>query len=700
MTTNLLAREKSPYLLQHKDNPVAWRPWGQEAFAEARRLNRPVFLSIGYSTCHWCHVMAHESFENAETAELMNESFINIKVDREERPDVDRMYMAFVQATTGGGGWPMSVWLTPEGKPFFGGTYFPPRDMYGRAGFPNIIRQIQRLWTENPAAVEQEGSRMMQALDSLARPGMPTNSLPGRDALDEAFERFATSFDSVDGGFGGAPKFPRPAVFNFLLRYSTLAENERGGRAREMVLHTLHKMAAGGMYDHLGGGFHRYSVDATWHVPHFEKMLYDQAQAAVSYLEAWQLTKEDFFARIVRETLDYVLREMTHAGGAFFSAEDADSLLSHEGKEHAEGAFYVWTEGEILEVLGLEDGEKFCRHYGVKEEGNVAPENDPHGEFTGRNILIEREPAVEGDEELAISRTKLFARRAHRPRPHLDDKILTAWNGLMISAFAKAGAALQEERYLAAAKKAARFVLEELQKDGQLLRSWRDGASDIAAFAEDYAFFIQGLLDLHEATQETGFLKRAEELQRTQDENFRDEEGGSYFSSRADDPLLPIRMKEDYDGAEPSANSISALNLLRMARIFHRDEWEEYARGIIAAHREQIEQAATAVPQMLVALDLALSPPAQHVIAASKEDSGAEWLRKEHETFLPRRVLLLSRGDASDETLPQEVREMKAAAGKPALYICEDFTCRAPLTEPGEIKLTAKGIIPASPESR
>ena len=683
MSQNLLAGEKSPYLLQHKDNPVAWRPWGEAAFADARSLGKPVFLSIGYSTCHWCHVMAHESFENNDIAALMNEHFINIKVDREERPDVDRLYMAFVQATTGSGGWPMSVWLTPDGKPFFGGTYFPPESRYGRAGFPDILRQIAKLWSDDRARIESEGNRVVEALRDMnsgeGDPAFPEDDLP----LARAYERFASSFDDEEGGFGSAPKFPRPSVLNFLFRYAGRADLSHGQHAIQMALFTLRKMADGGMRDHLGGGFHRYSVDRYWHVPHFEKMLYDQAQLIVSYTEAWQLTQEEIFARIARETADYVLREMTHAEGGFFSAEDADSLLAHGRPEHAEGAFYVWTQQEILDALGAEAGEEFCRHYGVIAEGNSPAESDPQGEFQGKNILIQREP---GDSDsLAASRATLFHLRASRPRPHLDDKILTAWNGLMISALAKAGAALQEPTYVAAAAKASLFIESRLARDGRLLRSWREGASDIPGFAEDYAFLIQGFIDLYEATLEERWITRAVELQSVQDELFWDESGGSYFSSPAGDPLIAVRLKDDYDGAEPSANSISALNLLRLARMMHDDRCEKMARRILAAHRIQIAQAPTAVPQMLAALDLALSAPAQAVIVGRKGSASVDtWLSRLHRDFAPRRsVLRAAAGSILGKNNPALAEMASREMPEAALYLCENFTCQAPIADPG-----------------
>lgn len=679
MSTNLLRGEKSPYLLQHQDNPVEWRPWGQEAFDEARRLNKPVFLSIGYSTCHWCHVMAHESFENEAIAKLMNETFINIKVDREERPDVDRLYMAFVQSTTGSGGWPMSVWLTPDGKPFFGGTYFPPDDRYGRAGFPNIIMQISELWRKDADRISAEGNRVIAALASVNQPS-ENQFQADAQPLIRAYEKFSASFDEEEGGFGGAPKFPRPAVLNFLLRYASGLDDATGQRALQMTLSTLRKMAAGGLRDHLGGGFHRYSVDAHWHVPHFEKMLYDQAQLVVSYTEAWQITHEEAFSSIARETLDYVLREMTHAQGAFFSAEDADSLLSPDGPEHAEGAFYVWTEEEIHEVLGDKEAAEFCRHYGVQPEGNTPRESDPHGEFTGKNILIERvETAVES---LPDSRAKLFSRRAKRPRPHLDDKILTAWNGLMISALAKAGAAFDEPRYVEAARKAALFLRDELVADGKLLRTWRNGASPIPGFAEDHAFLIQGLLDLYEADFDTEWLQWALQLQAQQDKLFWDEEGGSYYSSAAGDPLLAVRLKDDYDGAEPSANSISALNLLRFGRMLHEPAFEERGRRVIAAHHDQIERVPTGVPQMLVALDLALAAPAQAVVAGRRGEAGVNaWITRLHRDFHPRRVLMLADEGSPFVAQNPALAAMKPVDGRAALYLCENFTCQAPVTE-------------------
>lgn len=669
---NALASEKSPYLLQHKDNPVEWMPWGPEAFARARAEQKPVFLSVGYSTCHWCHVMARESFENPRTAELMNRAFVNIKVDREERPDVDRVYMAFVQATTGGGGWPMSVWLTPEGSPFFGGTYYPPGDRHGLTGFPQIIGQIEKLWTEDRGRIESEAARAIGELRAAAtRRGAGGTLQPAWIAGAQA--AFARSFDPRNGGFGGAPKFPRPSVTNFLLR--------GGDGPRRMAIETLRAISRGGIRDHLGGGFHRYSVDGFWHVPHFEKMLYDQAQIAASLSEAWLITRDPFFEAALRDTLGYVLRDMTHPAGGFYSAEDADSAISNGDGSHAEGAFYVWAKRDIEAALGEKSAGEFCAHYGVLPDGNAPDGSDPHGEFSGKNILFAA--GGTGADSIARSREILLAERGKRPRPHLDDKIVAAWNGLMVSAFAKAGAALGESRYIRAANRAAEFVRDRLLPGGDLRRSWRAGASEIAGFAEDYAFFIQGLLDLYEAGFELRWIRLAASLQARQDELFWG--GDAYFSSRAGDPLVPVRMKEDYDGAEPSANSVSALNLLRLGRMLHDDSLEEKAKMILAAHASLIGRAPTAVPQMLVALDLALAPPAQAVVAGGREES-EPLLRAISQTFRPRVVKVLLDSPEAIEFFAQKspaARAMGPVGGRPALYECENFTCRAPATSPG-----------------
>ena len=584
---NRLAAEKSPYLRQHADNPVDWQPWGEAAFAQARMEQKPIFLSIGYSTCHWCHVMAHESFENAAVAAVLNRDFIPVKVDREERPDVDRVYMAYVQATTGHGGWPLSAWLTPELKPFYGGTYFPPEDRQGRAGFVTVLNAIARHWREQRDKIETGAEEVVAALRRQAAgdgprenpaADTPLHEAAG-DAFEKAFQYFAGAFDPVHGGFGGAPKFPRPSTLNFLFRVAALqgAASELGAQAVQLATFTLQKMAEGGMHDQVGGGFHRYAVDAEWFVPHFEKMLYDQAQLAISYLEAKQATGREVFAWLARDIFDYVRRDLTNPRGGFYSAEDADSLVRAGSAEHAEGAFYVWTKEELARELG-DDAAFFCTHYGVEDGGNVA--HDPQGEFTGKNILMQRRSlsvtagefnlGVEAaSDKLLACHARLLAVRAQRPRPHLDDKIITAWNGLMISAFAKGAQVLGDEACLAAATRAAEFVQSELYdtKTGVLYRSWREGRGDIPAFAEDYAALIQGLLDLYEAGFEIRWLQWAEQLQARMDELFWDAAQGGYFNSRADDASIIVRLKEDYDGAEPSPNSLAAMNLVRLSRM-------------------------------------------------------------------------------------------------------------------------------------
>jgi uncharacterized protein YyaL (SSP411 family) len=677
---NHLARATSPYLLQHRDNPVAWHEWGEDAFARARSENKPVFLSIGYSTCHWCHVMAHESFENSEIAAVLNEYFVSIKVDREERPDIDRLYMAFVQATTGSGGWPMSVWLTPNAEPFFGGTYFPPTDRYGRPGFVTVLERIAEIWAREPANVLAQGAQVIEGLREGLRSAAPDGDLDAKP-ITAGYEAFARTYDATHGGFGGGPKFPRPSVFDFLLRVNA-------PQAREMTLHTLRKMAAGGMRDHLGGGFHRYSVDGEWHVPHFEKMLYDQAQLVNSYLDAWLITRDSGFADVARDTLAYVSRCLTHPEGAFFSAEDADSFFEHGKPEHGEGAFYVWTQEEITRLLEPEEAAIFCRHFGVEPNGNVLPETDPHGEFPGKNILIERESIAATAEAfgrdvdsirgiLAHARLVLVPAREARPKPHLDDKILSAWNGLMISAFARAGAALGDGAFLDAARRAARFLRERMfdSATGELFRTWREGKSAIRAFAEDYAFVIQALLDLYEADFDPDWLAWAIELQARQDALFFDEEISAYLGSAEGDPLVPLRLRDDYDGAEPSANSVSALNLLRLGWMLHDDTFIERARRIVGSFSAILRGMPSAVPKMLCALDMLLAPARQCVIAGGREAADTAALAHAvRRKFEPNRVLLLAGHTES-------TKGMHPIDGKAALYICKDFTCQAPVFE-------------------
>src|SRR6059036_1322991 len=704
--TNRLAHEKSPYLLQHAHNPVDWYSWGEEAFAKARQENKPIFLSVGYSTCHWCHVMAHESFENEEVAAIMNREFVNIKVDREERPDVDCVYMTFVQATTGGGGWPMSVWLMPDLKPFVGGTYFPPEDRYGQPGFKKVLERIGTAWKENHDKIVEQGGQIVAALrDSQSRPTDENKIDPS--ILDAAYQQLDRSYDPKEGGFGSAPKFPRPVTLNFLTRfYARDPKSDAGKHALEMALFTLRKMAAGGMHDHIGGGFHRYSVDRYWHVPHFEKMLYDQAQLAVTYLDAFQITRDRQYESVARDILDYVARDMTSKEGGFFSAEDADSPvvpgIGDPGhRKTAEGAFYVWTKKEIDAALG-DAADIFDFHYGVQAHGNAPEGSDPHDEFRGKNILIERHTIAqtaehfkksekEIGESLAQSREKLFSIRAKRPRPHLDDKIIAAWNGLMISAFARAAQVLDEPRHLEIATRAAKFLRRNLyeQKSKLLYRNYREGRSDIEGFADDYAFVIQGVLDLYQASFDVDWLKFATQLQETQDRLFFDEKNGGYFSTSGKDQSVFLRMKDDNDGAEPAASSVAALNLLRLAQFRDDKTMAERARKTIDAFATTLSHFPSAMPQMLVALDYSLSKPRQIVIAGKKDAPETKALLEEvRRHFLPKTVLLLADGSDGQKFLGEKneaIRAMSMVEGKPAAYVCENFTCKAPVTEPKQL---------------
>jgi uncharacterized protein YyaL (SSP411 family) len=720
---NRLANEKSPYLLQHAQNPVKWFPWGNEAFEKARRENKPIFLSIGYSTCHWCHVMAHESFEDDATAEIMNREFVNIKVDREERPDVDRVYMTFVQATTGGGGWPMSVWLTPQLEPFVGGTYFPPEDRYGHPAFRRVLQRIAEAWKNDREKISGQGANIVEALREAAKEEISAGKIEA-SILETAYQQFARSFDAHEGGFGGAPKFPRPVTLNFLTRFHARhPDSDSGQHALEMVLLTLRKMAGGGMHDHIGGGFHRYSVDGHWHVPHFEKMLYDQAQLASVYLDAFQITSDAEFAATTRDILDYIRRDMISPEGGFYSAEDADSPvvagiadLGH--RKNAEGAFYVWTKQEIDDALG-EDARVFSFHYGVEENGNVSAGADPHGEFAGKNILIERHsiaeterfrstgvppvgptgisPVDDDDDKivrrlLARSRQKLFSIRNKRPRPHLDDKIIAAWNGLMVSAFARGAQVMNDASYLETATRSADFIRANLYDESRqvLFRSYREGRGEVEGFADDYAFVIQGLLDLYEASFETRWLKFAFKLQRQMDALFWDNESGGYFTVTGRDANILLRLKEDNDSAEPAASSVGALNLARLSAIRSDPDLLARAKKTVNAFARQLAHFPSALPQMLVAFDFLGDAPQQIVIAG---DFGAPdtkaLLAEVHRHFLPNKILLLADGAEGQSYLgetSEAIRAMSMVDGKPAAYVCENFACQAPVTDGNELR--------------
>ncbi|HVM62187.1 MAG TPA: thioredoxin domain-containing protein [Verrucomicrobiae bacterium] len=679
---NRLIHETSPYLLQHAYNPVDWYPWGEEAFARARKENKPIFLSIGYSTCHWCHVMEHESFENDDIAAVMNRYFVCIKVDREERPDIDHIYMAAVQATTGSGGWPMSVWLTPDLKPFFCGTYFPPDARYGRPGFKELLERVHDVWETNHDAVVAQAGQIAEAVGRYATMGREGS---GERALDDAalplaFEQFRSSYDEVNGGFGGAPKFPRPVALNLLFRYFARTNDVA---ARDMAVHTLRAMGEGGMFDQLGGGFHRYSVDDHWLVSHFEKMLYDQAQLVSSYVDAYQITRDPFYADIARRTCDYVLRDMTSPEGGFYSAEDADS-------EGVEGKFYVWTRQEIEKALGKQ-ADAFCRAYGVTADGNWEG---------GSNVLHVASPDAA---KFTNERAKLFAIREKRVRPHRDEKILTAWNGLMISALARAAQALDDPEYreaadpafakgfgglaaghsnayLEAARRAARYLVANRLKDGRLTRT-----ATVPAMVEDYAFLGNGLVDLYETDFDPQWLVTATKLADTMLAQFYDAKAGGFFQTDGHDASVIVRAKEDYDGAEPSGNSMAAMLLLRLAQFADRANYRDAAEKTLQLFGDHLRKAPSTVPQMACALDFYLSKPKQIVIAGKPGTADAEaMLRAVRERYLPNAIVILADGAESQKMLTKLLpflESIKPIDGKATAYVCVNYACQLPTSD-------------------
>ncbi|KAJ1912925.1 hypothetical protein IWQ60_009438, partial [Tieghemiomyces parasiticus] len=853
--TNRLIHEKSPYLRQHAHNPVDWYPWGPEAFAKAQAENKPIFLSIGYSTCHWCHVMEHESFENEAIAQQLNRDFVSIKVDREAQPDVDKVYMMFVQATTGGGGWPLSAFLAPDLTPFFGGTYFPPKDRFGTRGFPTILEYISEAWKANGSRLQASGRNIIGQLRSALAKKPAAAGGDGAEWEDDpagkvawkqpvaAYHKLAAAFDSREGGFSRAPKFPTPVAMDFLLGFNyylaraggpgaplrlppgsldTLDEVQLEGIMRQlrvielsdsvkvttkassptatsapdihtplaqqvqreldnhryvaaqalfMVRFTLRKLAAGGIHDHVGQGFHRYSVDGQWHVPHFEKMLYDQAQLTRTYLDAYCLTGDTTLADTARDILTYVARDLTHPdGGGFYSAEDADSLPTPDASAKTEGAFYVWRQEELVTVLGEPLAKLFAHHYGVESKGNVDPHADPHGELKGRNVLIRRhtltgtlayyrqelaskgqetaekhtEPITLKDEVdlakvLADARDRLAAyRNEHRPRPFRDEKVVVSWNGLMIGAAARAASILGDPAYLKMATRAATFVRTHLYDatTHQLRRHWYEGgAAPIDGFAEDYAFLIQGLLDLYEASLDEAWLTWACQLQATQDRLFWDDEAeGGYFhtakpvkgggskgaaTAAAENPeQLILRLKDDHDGAEPSYNSVAARNLLRLAGFFGTTgsspsttaassetgaNYQAHAERTLACFSDTLDDAPQSMPAMLVAV-MQLLQGNQEIIVAGERDhpqtqAYLEYLHQGH--FMPNRVLMLADPSSHGELAQgngvvaeimanhrrqdegEEAIDTKVA---PQVYICENSTCGLPLSSLKELK--------------
>jgi hypothetical protein len=692
---NRLIDEKSPYLLQHAYNPVDWYPWGDEAFDKARRENKPIFLSIGYSTCHWCHVMEHESFENGPIAETMKKYYISIKVDREERPDVDKVYMSAVQAMTGSGGWPLSTFLTPDLKPFYGGTYFPPKDAHGRPGFPTVLERIHQFWEEEREKVSESAEQLITLLRQN-RGALPAEIDVDESVLKKTYHQFAAQYDPKYGGFGGGPKFPRPAVFDFLFRYFDRTNNPE---ALTMALTTLQSMARGGMYDQIGGGFHRYSVDEQWRVPHFEKMLYDQAQLVNSYLEAYQVTRDEFYARVARETLDYVLRDMTDPGGGFYSAEDADSPDPGNPSHSSEGAFYLWTKAEIEKILDIDDAKIFCHHFGVAEEGNALL--DPLGEFSGKNVLfgsftleqtakIFSRDEAEVESVLVRSRKKLFEVRNKRPRPQRDDKIITAWNGLMIGAFARASRIFDEPRYEKAASSAAHFVINTMCDKTALKRRYRDGEAKFEAQLDDYAFFIQGLLDAYETTFDVGLLKLALALHGTQVALFWDATEGGFHDFSGKDASILLRTKESYDGAEPAGNSVASMNLIRLSQITDDAILKKKTEKTLRLFNAKLQQAPHAMPFMMAAIVFFLSTPKQIVIAGEKTSPDTRRLLKEiTRRYHPNKIVLLADGNEGQEFLSERLPFMASMAPvekKATAYVCENYACNLPITDPAQFR--------------
>ncbi|PNU21679.1 thioredoxin domain-containing protein [Geothermobacter hydrogeniphilus] len=682
-TGNHLVGQKSPYLQQHAQNPVDWYPWGEEAFERARRENKLIFLSIGYSTCHWCHVMAHESFEDQQVAALLNADFVAIKVDREERPDIDQVYMQVTVALTGSGGWPLTVILTPEKVPVYAGTYFPKESRYGRPGLLDLLPQIAARWRQHPEHIRDSGR---QLLERLNRPRGTAVTDLGEELFERADTSFKSSFDARYGGFGQAPKFPRPHGLTYLLRRYRQTGDER---LLSIVTTTLDAMRRGGIYDQLGGGFHRYSTDREWLVPHFEKMLYDQAGLALAYLEAWQVTGRQRYADTVREILDYLLRDMRDPEGGFYAAEDADS-------EGVEGKFYLWRLAEVKKVLGAEDAVFFAAAYGIAPEGNFAA--DIRGEQPGMNILhLARSlPSLAVEHKmteaqlrarLAADRAELLAARDRRVRPQRDDKVLSAWNGLVISAFARAGRVLDAPVYLRTAQRTADFIQRMRDRQGRLLRRWREGDAAIPAFAEDYAFLARGLLDLYRADFDPRRLRQATALAQQLLDRFR-AAGGGFYDTADDAEQLVSRPQSLFDGALPSANSVALEVLARLYLLTGDDHWERAARKLLARFSAEVSDSPTRYAQLLQGAMLLLQPTRQVVLVGPPEaETTGQLLDILQHRYLPETSLLLLPPGQSAllADLAPHSAGMRMLGGRPTVYICRDFSCQKPLTDPAEV---------------
>ncbi len=658
LTPNKLIAEKSPYLQQHAYNPVQWHPWSDEAFEKAKREDRPIFLSIGYSTCHWCHVMEHESFEDDEVAKLMNDAFVSIKVDREERPDIDNVYMTACQMLTGSGGWPLTVIMTPEKKPFFVGTYYPKQSRYGRIGMVELIPKIKELWINKRDEVLESSDHIVQHLSQTTGSDALGEYDVNENILNSGFEMFNSRFDKVHGGFGDAPKFPTPHNLLFLLRYWKRYKNEN---ALEMVEKTLQSMRLGGIYDQIGFGFHRYSTDSEWLVPHFEKMLYDQAMLCLVYIEAYQITKNDFYKKTTEEIITYVLRDLTFKEGGFYCAEDADS-------EGVEGKFYVWKEDEIRKILSKEEADLIVKVFNVQRDGNYREESTR--EMTGDNIFHLKE--LIDKPSLESAREKLFNEREKRIHPHKDKKILTSWNGLMIAALAKASGIFENEKYLNTAKQAFEFISSKMIKDRILLHSYCEGEVKVIAHLDDYAFLIWGLLELYEASFEERYLKAAIDFNEYLLKYFWDENGGGfYFTSSVGEQLL-VRQKEIYDGAIPSGNSVCFLNLIKLAKITEDSKLDDYANKMIRAFGEKVKSAPIAYTQFLSGLDYIIGPSSEIVIIGDeKSEDTKKMLTTARKEFVPNKILLLN---------PKGKHFLKID-GKATAYVCQNYSCKRPVTD-------------------
>jgi uncharacterized protein YyaL (SSP411 family) len=668
--TNRLIHESSPYLRQHAHNPVDWYAWGSEAFERARREQKPILLSVGYSACHWCHVMERESFENPDIARLMNQHFVNIKVDREERPDVDHIYMNAVQMLTGRGGWPMTMFLTPDGKPFYGGTYFPPEDRHGMPGFPRLLVAIAQAYRDKADDVQRTVDQLMQRLAQIEAPAA-ADRLPDADALREAAAQLARAHDSQYGGIGQAPKFPNTAVLDLFLR---AAHADGEPRYADLALFTLRRMGQGGIYDQLGGGFHRYSVDERWLVPHFEKMLYDNAQLVPLYLAAYQRTGDEFFATIARDTLHYVMREMHDPAGGFYSTQDADS----EGEE---GKFFLWDEREVMQLLGDDLGALACRYWDVTELGN----------FEGRNILhvtleleqlakLFRRDVDSVRAALADARARLFAAREHRIKPGLDSKVLTAWNGLMISAFAKAAEVFGDDRYRRVARDAVAFIERELQRGDRLLSTWKDGVAKLNGYLDDYAFFTAALLDVFEALQDRGYLESARRLMDATIEHFWDRADGGFFFTSDDHEALIVRSKPAFDGSIPSGNSVATMNLLRLYHHTGSAEYRQRAESLLRLYAQPLRSQPFGFANLLAALDFAISGPREIAVVGDPQAPATQALLGHiRRTYLPNRTLTVI--DPADPSPRPPLLEGKGQIdGQPTVYVCHRMTCSAPAT--------------------